>query len=1074
MRDFVGSEAWMKAAFLHERALSEGEELAAGELQQAEQRFQAWKKSTLSDDTCFGERLRSAGLDEASFQRLLARGTARRDALEWLPRLREVLEDGCADVVLPPPPDAGQRMRVPALTRRFLQWGLRQLRAGVEALAARHGGSAEALLDPRAEAQWVESLDQRLMSHATRALVLELNVTRMRGELRGDTPQARFEDFAVRILEAPGRLGTFLEEFPVLARLMVVSLERWLQSSLELLTRVAEDRAHLGAVLDGGRAPGALVSVRTGAGDLHRGGRSVALLTFSSGLRVVYKPRALEIEARYQELLGWLEQGGLRHPHRRLKVLMREGYGWVENVETGGCDTREAVERFYWRQGSHLALLYLLRAVDFHYGNLLAAGEHPVLVDLEGLFHHRPSLGEGDTAMHRAALVLDQSVLSIGLLPTLFFGREGRAGVDLSGLGGEAGQLYPHSSATVEDRAQDTMRVVHRQMATSGAHNRPLLHGQPVDVTEFVDSIVDGFRETYMHLCRHRDAVARMLRDFRDVEVRHIARATMRYGFLLQESLHPDFLHDALDRDQALDKLWAEVRVRPTLGRLAPCEHEDLRLGDVPVFTARPGERHVWDSQGRCVPDYFLRASLEDSLQLLAALGPAGCDAQVALIRQSMVAIDKERESATRTFPEAVASLPPPATAEACLAGAVQLGEYLAASAIHGAQDVTWIGVSLQDLEHWRWTLSPLNAGLYDGVGGLALFFGYLGAVTGRSDFAALARKAAETVRVQWRTPDPMDYPGVGALAGRASHVYVLSHLAEVLGEPGLLDDVLAGLGALEAKIDADKALDMCSGVAGCALVLLRLHQQTGSAEALRLAKRCGERMLQTAADSQRGGRAWRVPAASRELSGMAHGATGFIWSLLELATATGVERYREAARQALVFERTLFVPEVGNWRDLRTSKEGDPLVPGAFLTAWCNGASGVTLGRLLSSRHLEDAELAREISAGLDTVLREGFGGSHCLCHGDVGNLEILHLAGEVLGDVTWKQAALARAARVLAQGRDGKWRCGLPKYNEAPGLMLGLSGIGLGLLRLASPSFVPSVLALEPVRAAPRMNSV
>ncbi|RKG69644.1 type 2 lantipeptide synthetase LanM, partial [Corallococcus sp. CA054B] len=413
----------MKSAFLHERALSAGEELAAEELQQAEQRFQAWKKSTLSDDTSFEERLRSAGLDAASFQRLLARGTARTDALGWLPLLREVLEDGCADVVLPSPPppptptpDAGQRMRVPALTRRFLQWGLRQLRAGVEALAARHGGSAEALLAPRAEAQLVESLDQRLMSHATRALVLELNVARMRGELRGDTPQARFADFAVRTLEGPGRLGTFLEEYPVLARLLVATLERWLQSSLELLTRVAEDREQLGAVLDGGRAPGALVSVRTGAGDLHRGGRSVVLLTFGSGLRVVYKPRSLEIEARYQELLGWLEQGGLRHPHRRLKVLMREGYGWVEHVETGGCDTREAVERFYWRQGSHLALLYLLRAVDFHYGNLLAAGEHPVLVDLEGLFHHRPSLGEGDTAMHRAALVLDQSVLSIGLL----------------------------------------------------------------------------------------------------------------------------------------------------------------------------------------------------------------------------------------------------------------------------------------------------------------------------------------------------------------------------------------------------------------------------------------------------------------------------------------------------------------------------------------------------------------------------------------------------------------------------------------------------------------------------------
>ncbi|WP_279635632.1 lanthionine synthetase LanC family protein [Corallococcus carmarthensis] len=113
------------------------------------------------------------------------------------------------------------------------------------------------------------------------------------------------------------------------------------------------------------------------------------------------------------------------------------------------------------------------------------------------------------------------------------------------------------------------------------------------------------------------------------------------------------------------------------------------------------------------------------------------------------------------------------------------------------------------------------------------------------------------------------------------------------------------------------------------------------------------------------------------------------------------------------------------------------------------------------------DARLRDEVRAGLATVQREGFGGSHCLCHGDVGNLEVLHLAGAVLGEEAWKQAARSRAARVLAQGRDGAWRCGLPRFTEAPGLMLGLSGIGLGLLRLAAPDFVPSVLALQPARS-------
>ncbi|MHA7632969.1 type 2 lanthipeptide synthetase LanM family protein [Corallococcus sp. M7] len=1062
MREGSKMGAWERAAFLHEREAAE-ENPSAPSLQQAESRLQAWRRSTLGDEASFDERLRGVGLDAASFVRRLAGSTPRPEALTWLPLLEEVLSDRAADVALPSAVDAGPRMRVPALTRRFLQLGLRRLRAGVDALAARTGLAADALLDARAEAWLVDALEQRLMQTATRSLVLELNVARLRGELRGETPQARFEHFALHHLEAPGRLAAFLEEYPVLARLLVTSLERWIQTGLELLTHLAEDREALVARLGAGVDPGPLVEARTGAGDPHREGRSVALLTFRSGLRVVYKPRSLEVEARYQDLLEQLERWGLRHPHRRLKVLTRETHGWVEHVETGGCDDRDAVARFYWRQGSHLALLYLLRGVDLHSGNLLAAGEFPVLVDLEGLFHQLPAPRADDTAVSRAARFLERSVISSGLLPTLMFGREGRAGVELSGLGGEAGQLFPHAAPALEDRARDTLHVVRKQPSTAAAHNRPLLEGRPVDVTAFGTSIEEGFQETYGLLLQHREEVARMLEGFRDVEVRHIARATMRYGFLLQEGLHPDFLRDALDRDQLLDKLWAEVRVRPALARLTPSEHEDLRLGDVPVFTARPGSRHLWDSRGRCLPDHLPRAGLEGSLQLLENLGPEDCADQMALIRQSLVTLERERETVAPSGTAAGDALPPPATPEACLAGAVQLGELLAARAIHGAHDVGWIGVGLQDLEHRRWGLSPLRTDLFDGVGGVALFLGYLAAVTGREDFAVLARRAAVPVREQWRAPESQDPSGAGAFSGRAANVYVLGHLAVALDDTGLLDEVHAGLGSLEAKIDADTALDLVAGVAGAALVLMRLHQQTGSTEALRLARKCGERMLQTASDTGHGGRAWVVPAAGRALTGLAHGASGFVWALLELATLTGDERYREAARQGLAFERALFVPERGNWKDLRTSKEGEPLVPGGFMTAWCNGAAGGVLARLLSLRHLEDARLRDEVAAGLATVQREGFGGSHCLCHGDVGNLEVLHLAGEVLGDAAWKEAARSRAARVLAQGQDGAWRCGLPKFTEAPGLMLGLAGIGMGLLRLAAPDFVPSVLALQ-----------
>jgi hypothetical protein len=57
---------------------------------------------------------------------------------------------------------------------------------------------------------------------------------------------------------------------------------------------------------------------------------------------------------------------------------------------------------------------------------------------------------------------------------------------------------------------------------------------------------------------------------------------------------------------------------------------------------------------------------------------------------------------------------------------------------------------------------------------------------------------------------------------------------------------------------------------------------------------------------------------AKRPLAGLAHGQAGIAWARLEAATITEDERYRSTACEALAYERALFDPEVGNWRDMR------------------------------------------------------------------------------------------------------------------------------------------------------------
>ena len=73
-------------------------------------------------------------------------------------------------------------------------------------------------------------------------------------------------------------------------------------------------------------------------------------------------------------------------------MLNRDGYGWVEYVEYQPCSDETAVERFYQRAGMLLCSIYVLRGNDCHHENLIASGEHLVLIDMETLLHHDPHI----------------------------------------------------------------------------------------------------------------------------------------------------------------------------------------------------------------------------------------------------------------------------------------------------------------------------------------------------------------------------------------------------------------------------------------------------------------------------------------------------------------------------------------------------------------------------------------------------------------------------------------------------------------------------------------------------------
>jgi type 2 lantibiotic biosynthesis protein LanM len=1070
--------AWYRALTLTERIVSlraAPQETPNGVIPTdlARRRLQRWQsQSPFTTSSFFAQRLAMDGISEEGFLTLLGEPMAALcgrfpDPPAWLAKLAQAFLDWAPDHIdtIPYPEPLGGRQSAGFLVpiEPLVKQGRERVREGVQALVQTR---ANLPFNPSTvEEILFANLPRQLAAMLSRTMVLELHVARLQGLLQGATPEERFHSFLQRMSQQDITLALF-REYPVLVRQLMICINRWAKSSLELLQHLCADWDAIRTAFCPQADPGILVQISISRGDTHRGGRAVAILQFSSGFQVVYKPRSLSVEVHFQKLLTWLNARGVKPAFPTLKVVDRRSYGWVEFVFAQPCTSQEEVQRFYQRLGGYLALMYALEATDLHYENLIAAGESPVLIDLESLC--QPRLKRFDQQPGTLADdPIAKSVLRVGLLPQRVRTSNDSEVFDISGLlGVTESQLTPYAVGVLEGQGMDEMRFVRRRLPMDRGQNRPTLNGHEIDPLNYTEAFIKGFTRLYGLLLKHRDDLLSdggPLAHFLNDEVRVVLRASQTYIRLIQESFHPDVLHDALDRDRFFDHLWAEVPRRPYLAKVISAEHQDLLNGDIPIFTTRPGSRDLWTSSGERIADFFTESSMAVVQQRVQQLSDADLAEQCWFIRASLarLATDPDRESSSPPLITKPQTAPEP---ERLLGTARAVGDRLAALAEHGEEGVSWIGLTSQRDER-HYSVGPLGTDLYDGLPGVALFLGYLGAMTREACYTALGQATVTELRHQVKQTRS-ELTAVGGFVGWGGVIYTLTHLGVLWDQPALLADAEAAVGLLPALVEQDEQFDLVFGAAGCIGSLISLYHWAPSYRTLAVAIQCGDRLLAHAQQTEHG-LGWITPAAGkRPLAGFSHGAAGIAWALLELTALTGKERFRTAALAAIADERSLFFPEAGNWRDLRPDRIGgqtEKEAQNANSVAWCHGAPGIGLARLQSLPHLDDPTIRAEIDIALKITLAKGFGKNHSLCHGDLGNLELLLHASQML-DSRWRDPVDRLGATILESIRRDGCLCGVPSAVEVPGLMNGLAGIGYGLLRLAEPTRIPSVLVLAP----------
>jgi len=900
---------------------------------------------------------------------------------------------------------------------------------------------------------------------------------------RGAVTRSRYDRFVSQM--RTGGLRDLFDSRPVLLRLVAIIVRQWIETTWELIQRLDTD---LPAIRECFAEPAqsndhiVVTQIHGSLSDRHNGGRSVRLLRLSNGSQILYKPKDLRLDAAWENMVDRLNHAEPPVSLKAVRVLARDGYGWTEFIDHFECSEHSDFTVFFRRAGAWLCLFHLFVGTDMHEQNMLAAGDHPVPIDLEMLLQSLAP-AEVDTLPETQAASLAgqriiESVTMTGLLPNYWRTPENT----LVGSGGLNNIRAVYTEISWENINTDAMRPI-RTDKKDDAKNLPSIKGEEARLADHVDALVTGFEDYAAFLCQNKSTAlgAGLFAGFEALQTRRVLKNTRFYFLLLERLKDYRSMADGAEWSAQLDfvaRLCNWDKENDTAWPIVSSERQSLATLCVPHFVSPTDGHEIADGEGY-VAAFAEQSGLSRARSRYAAFDSAEIPWQVEVIRLSTHNLTQTEDYGHVLEPHRLDSdigeRDDPSRPEATLFSRVarDISRHLAELAVRRGVGASWIG--LDWLGHSGLCRpTALGDDLYSGAPGVCLFLAAQAKVLHDDEARQLSLAALAALRHSLHGANAPRFArarGIGGATGFGSIVYALVTAYRILEDESLLNDArLAASLITDDLIAADWALDVFDGSAGCILSLLKLFEVTNDPGVLAQAVRCGEHLLSRPRIGTASSRSWlgsavveHAPAKlSRPLSGMSHGAAGFAYALATLAKVSGRGDFGRAAEECIAFENETFSEARSNWPDFRL--KGSETEP-AWVCQWCHGAGGIGLARLgvLRRGALDTKPLLADVQRAVRCAEAAWPYPGDNLCCGNLGNIEFLTEAGRTLevpalvSEASRRLVALLNAASVngeyLFDGLDRRFNLGLFR---------GISGIGYSCLRQIS-SLVPSVLIWE-----------
>lgn len=937
---------------------------------------------------------------------------------------------------------------------------------------------------------------EQLRAIVTQTLVLEVNIIRLGESDYLDTPS--LDEFK-NIMGNRKFYEHFFEEYSTLARLLVEFCVKTINFRCKILSCLNHDIFYLRKIFHLPDVP--FTSIEFGSGDTHADGESVCVLKINDSLGLVFKPRSLQADVLFNQYLKNVSE------ELKLELVVPESvncstYGWQEYVDNAPCEGHYQFKNFYLELGVLLAVSYAFGLSDLHFENIIAAGKHPVLVDVETLFAPRLKRvlsRETQEEIEDSLSTEDFTVLETSILPSSqsssepqYWGASNPEGLQTIV---EIPLLPKVDSLDVE--------IEYKHVRLPAAHNIPYAGVEQGDWRQYEKELISGFKLTYQYISDHKEDLVGefgLANKFFGAPIRVVLKGTSIYSSLIQVANHPDYMRDGVEIERLFSLIWRYPSFADP--RIWISELNQLRNRDIPYFSAAFGEKEVVEPGGKVVAK-LLENGQEWFRKHISSFGEKDLERQLWFIRASFITSvigeDFELSDSSKLSPMKmmIRKIEQPSSSiftNSCCSQ-VQRDAYALSKAIMDRLIKTaanserggWYSISPDDGKNW--SIQPVAFDLYGGTSGIGLALLYLSEMFKSDSARVLSRSIGDgiskflTIVAEEIREDSLRgslgrrFPDIGFYGAIGGGLYFLSHLSVVDGyNEKHINSMMGLVDALLSREEDENYVDIISGSAGLIEALRSvLVVLPGERAVLGLVRRHRD-LLVKAAHCKSKFVNWIQPQLDpNPLVGYSHGVSGILVALTHAGSILNDEANNDVhnlVTMGLEYERNKF-DESGVWPDLRVEA-----AKGRGMVAWCHGAPGVALARAqliekFFDQHQLVSRLKEDLRHAVDETLNRSlnkqsvdFNKSLALCHGRLGNIESLIVAIEQLADPEVAEQIQKLQSESIVDMLDEGLICGVPRGLEVPGLMAGISGMALSALRFSKKlpdSTIPLVLSSD-----------